>query len=277
MSADRPTLTEREKDALRLLLAGHEAKSIARELDLSVHTVNDRLRNARAKLGVSSSREAARRWAQMDGETPVSGASENSAHTPETPAHKVFGIESADAGGPQALPSTTRRARGHSLVWLSGGMIIMSLVIAVAALSSLGGGTAPAAPPPAPAPTQAPSAIDAATQTAATAAARNWLALIDGGRWEESWQQAGILFRSQITSDRWTRQVQPVREPLGAVVSRELVQTNAADSLPGAPAGDYVVLQFSSDFANMQDAIETVTLARGASGWSVIGYFIRPA
>ena len=53
-------LTEREREVLRLLLAGHTAKSAASELDLSVHTINDHLREARKKLGVSSSREAAR-------------------------------------------------------------------------------------------------------------------------------------------------------------------------------------------------------------------------
>ena len=53
-------LTEKEKQALRLILRGHDAKSIARELDRSVHTVNDRLRAARRKLAVTSSREAAR-------------------------------------------------------------------------------------------------------------------------------------------------------------------------------------------------------------------------
>ena len=43
-------LTDKEKEALRLLLAGHDAKSSARELGISVHTVNDRLRNARRKM-----------------------------------------------------------------------------------------------------------------------------------------------------------------------------------------------------------------------------------
>ena len=53
-------LTEKEKQTLRLLLAGHDAKSMARALGLSVHTINDRLRMTRRKLSVTSSREAAR-------------------------------------------------------------------------------------------------------------------------------------------------------------------------------------------------------------------------
>ena len=53
-------LTEKEKATLRLIVRGHDAKSIARTLDLSVHTINERLREARRKVAVSSSREAAR-------------------------------------------------------------------------------------------------------------------------------------------------------------------------------------------------------------------------
>lgn len=68
MSEPLKSLSEREQDTLRLLLAGHDAKSIARDLGLSVHTVNDRLREARRKLGVSSSREAARLLGQAEGE-----------------------------------------------------------------------------------------------------------------------------------------------------------------------------------------------------------------
>ena len=60
MTGNLEALSEREKETLRLLLQGYEAKSIAKHLGLSVHTVNERLRASRRKLEVSSSREAAR-------------------------------------------------------------------------------------------------------------------------------------------------------------------------------------------------------------------------
>src|SRR3546814_1306544 len=63
-------LTEKEKQTLRLIVRGHDAKSIARNLDLSVHTINERLRDARRKLTVSSSREAARLLFDAEGEPP---------------------------------------------------------------------------------------------------------------------------------------------------------------------------------------------------------------
>ncbi|HWU93280.1 MAG TPA: helix-turn-helix transcriptional regulator, partial [Sphingomicrobium sp.] len=60
MAFDPEVLSDREKAVLRLLAEGHDAKSTARELGLSVHAVNERLRATRRKLGVSSSRAAAR-------------------------------------------------------------------------------------------------------------------------------------------------------------------------------------------------------------------------
>lgn len=63
-------LSPRERQVLALLARCHDAKSIARTLQLSIHTVNEQLRAARHKLGVSSSREAARLLLESEGEGP---------------------------------------------------------------------------------------------------------------------------------------------------------------------------------------------------------------
>lgn len=67
---DVQNLTQRQKEILRLLLNGFDAKSAGRELGISVHTVNEHLREARRHLGVSSSREAARVLRQAEGAPP---------------------------------------------------------------------------------------------------------------------------------------------------------------------------------------------------------------
>ncbi len=47
-------------------------------------------------------------------------------------------------------------------------------------------------------------------------------------------------------------------------------------SLPGAPDGEYVVIQYRSEFENKSNAVETVTPMRDADGeFRVSGYFIR--
>jgi DNA-binding CsgD family transcriptional regulator len=53
-------LTEKELEILRLLAGGHTVKSIATQLDRSEASINERLREARRKTGVGSSRELAR-------------------------------------------------------------------------------------------------------------------------------------------------------------------------------------------------------------------------
>jgi DNA-binding NarL/FixJ family response regulator len=54
----RPDLTEREKEVLALLAAGVDSKSIARHLDITIHTCRSYVRNVLVKLGAHSQLEA---------------------------------------------------------------------------------------------------------------------------------------------------------------------------------------------------------------------------
>ncbi|GAA3901902.1 hypothetical protein GCM10022276_20800 [Sphingomonas limnosediminicola] len=57
---DLSRLSESERGVLRLLAEGHTAKSIAHAIETTPAAVNERLREARRKTGVGSSRELAR-------------------------------------------------------------------------------------------------------------------------------------------------------------------------------------------------------------------------
>jgi DNA-binding CsgD family transcriptional regulator len=249
-------LSEREKETLRLLLAGHDAKSIARRLDLSVHTVNERLRDARRKLGVSSSREAARLLAECEGQHP------------NFLGDNQFGVAESTPVMTATTPSH-RPARASRLAWLSGGMLIMSLLIAAAALVYAVHGTGT------PQAEVVPAAVAGQSDPMAMAPARDWLKLVDGQRWAESWTAAGASFQSHVTSDQWVATIRAVREQVGAPSNRILQTETKTTTIPGAPPGTYDVLQFRTDFAHKPAALETVALAREKGGWKVIGYFIQ--
>lgn len=107
------------------------------------------------------------------------------------------------------------------------------------------------------------------------AAADTWVRLVDAERWDESWAVAGTLFKARMPEQRWASTIAPVREPLGAVSSRALKSLTKSKSLPGAPDGNYELVQFQTSFVNKAAATETVVLAREASGWKVDGYFIK--
>jgi DNA-binding CsgD family transcriptional regulator len=130
-------LTEKEKETLRLLVDGHDAKSMARHLGLSVHTINERLRDARRKMSASSSREAARQLREMERQNP------------QYLADRVLGDAAVvtDMEGLR-IPVETRRI-SRRFGWIAGG-IIMSISLALFAFASLSGTPqAPAAPQPA--------------------------------------------------------------------------------------------------------------------------------
>jgi DNA-binding CsgD family transcriptional regulator len=124
-------LTDKECEALRLLARGHDAKSAAQALGLSVHTVNERLAEARRKVGASSSRAAARRFAE---------------HDPEN-----FGPEFPGVANPPAAKSDPAGKGGvHPSVIRWGVPVMLSAILVVAALIVRGGSPASGTPATAP-------------------------------------------------------------------------------------------------------------------------------
>jgi hypothetical protein len=106
--------------------------------------------------------------------------------------------------------------------------------------------------------------------------AESWLALVDSGKYAESWQQAASMFKAHVTKDQWQSMVGSVRDPLGKNTSRKLKSAKYTTSLPGAPDGQYVVIQYDSSFEHKQSAIETITPMLDKDGqWRVSGYFIK--
>jgi hypothetical protein len=114
-----------------------------------------------------------------------------------------------------------------------------------------------------------------AEQAAGPQAALEWLSLVDGGAYAQSWAAAGTIFKAQISASAWAQTIKAAREPLGAASARALTSEVQTATLPGAPAGRYDVLTFKTNFANKPAAGETVVLAKEPSGWRVDGYFIR--
>ena len=110
----------------------------------------------------------------------------------------------------------------------------------------------------------------------AVAAAEDWLKLVDDGKFAESWKEAAAYFKGMVNQSQWEQSIQSVRVSLGAVISRRLNAKNFATSLPGAPDGEYVVIQFATSFENKTSAVETITPMLDKDGqWRVSGYYIK--
>lgn len=191
------TLNDGELQVLRLLAAGHTVKSIAVTLDRSQASINERLRDARRKSGVGSSRELARLIAAQkiwDEKTDLS--------PDDGPTHD------RDQPSPLEVP----RSRGKTLMLAA--LPIAALALGLSATHLVGDATA-VAPAPASAPADQP---------------------LLAGRWsldvmripvEERPQRVTIEFR-QLADHRWTTRVELVG-PDGRVQRSE--STAAADGI----------------------------------------------
>jgi hypothetical protein len=110
----------------------------------------------------------------------------------------------------------------------------------------------------------------------AVASAERWLGLVDQGKYAESWKEAATLFRNAINQGQWEQSLQGVRKPLGKLITRKIRTKTYRTSLPGAPDGEYVVIEFESSFENKKSAVETVTPMMDKDGkWRVSGYYIK--
>ena len=121
-----------------------------------------------------------------------------------------------------------------------------------------------------------PPSVNSEAEESAVKAAENWLALVDAGKYEVSWNEAAGFFKNAVSKQDWQKQMEAFRQPLGALISRKLKSKQYAKTLPGAPDGEYVVIQFETSFENKKSAVETVTPMMDKDGqWRVGGYFIK--
>jgi hypothetical protein len=106
--------------------------------------------------------------------------------------------------------------------------------------------------------------------------AESWLALVDSGKYADSWQEASSMFKAHVSKEQWQSMVMPVRDPLGKLLSRKLKSATYTKTLPGAPDGEYVVIQYDTSFEHKQSALETITPMLDKDGkWRVSGYYIK--
>ena len=235
-------LTDREKETLRLLLRGHDAKSSARELDLSVHTINERLRAARRKLDVTSSKEAARLLLAAEGERP------------ELLGNKVLG---------DAPPAPDGQLRGtrHKFAWAIGAITMLTLAFALV-LS-----TAPSTAP------DHPLSVDVENVERAAAiqqTARTFLERVDEKDWNGSFAMTSDQFQSVNTVQDWANASRLVYGPLGALQERG----EATVRFVNAPPAGYQEVTFASRYAKRGAVQEIITLVNEDGRWKVAGILV---
>ncbi len=103
-----------------------------------------------------------------------------------------------------------------------------------------------------------------------------WLAVVDSGKYAQSWDDTAQSFKAVVSKEQWQSALDASRAPQGKVLSRTLKSAAYVKNPPNAPEGEYVQIQYDTNFANKQGAVETVVPTLDKDGkWRVSGYFIK--
>jgi len=166
--------------------------------------------------------------------------------------------------------------------------ILVTAVLLVSVAMLANAGAAPAAPAPAaPATSSGAAAADPeATREVPTvrddsevlAASEKWLAMIDTGKLGTAWDVSAKLLQQVVTRDDWIKGSGEARKPYGKLATRMRERFARTHKIPGAPDGDYAIIEFVATFANGTRATEQITWTLEPDGdgvWRVSGYYIR--
>lgn len=107
-------------------------------------------------------------------------------------------------------------------------------------------------------------------------AALAWLILLDAEDYSALWAQCSEKFRDRVNRQAWEKVMQSWRAPFGVAQARKLQAAKLTRTIPAAPLGEYLLLQYQTQFAHAASSMETVTLAKGQDGaWRVSAYYFR--
>ena len=113
-------------------------------------------------------------------------------------------------------------------------------------------------------------------EKAAIVAADQFVELLDNDQYGQTWDLAAETFKKSGTKDEWLLMLNVVRQPLGKVISRTLQLAEYRTRLPGAEPGEYVVVQYETEFENKKEITETITRMLEADGqWRISGYYLE--
>jgi hypothetical protein len=121
-------------------------------------------------------------------------------------------------------------------------------------------------------PSQEAGSPDVAVNRAVVDAAQSWLAKLDEGNYDGSWNDSATVFRiGNGTSANWANAAMEMRGPLGRVVSRKLKDAQPTNLQEGAA----YALVYDTSFEARPSSVEEVTLMLDGGFWKVAGYTVK--
>ena len=110
----------------------------------------------------------------------------------------------------------------------------------------------------------------------AVATAGKWIAQADANQADAMWKASSSVLQKSVTQENWGKYISNLRDKAGSEQERSWVAVSKIDNPQGLPAGQYLNVMYATKFAKAM-TVETVSMAKGLSGWEPIGYVVREA
>ncbi|GLQ91804.1 DUF4019 domain-containing protein [Dyella acidisoli] len=110
----------------------------------------------------------------------------------------------------------------------------------------------------------------------AVATAGKWIAQADANQPDAMWKASSFVLQKSVTQENWGKYISGLRDKAGNEQERSWVAVSKIDNPQGLPAGQYLNVMYATKFAKAM-TLETVSMAKGSSGWEPIGYVVREA
>lgn len=91
-------------------------------------------------------------------------------------------------------------------------------------------------------------------------AANDYVAVLDKGEYARSWELGGEVFRSLVSQEKWVRDLNQMRKPLGTVASRQLIKNEFIKDPYDILTWDFILVEYETAFENAPQAREILFL-----------------
>jgi hypothetical protein len=111
---------------------------------------------------------------------------------------------------------------------------------------------------------------------AASAAAAEFLQLVDTGKVAESWRISASLLKEQVSEEAWVEELRKIRAIAGPLIERTEKEMTFSTEAKGSPEGEYIRIVYDTAFETNRDASEILTVMLDTDKtWRVAGYFVK--
>lgn len=111
-------------------------------------------------------------------------------------------------------------------------------------------------------------------KASSAAAATQWLALVDQGKYDASWNNISLRLQLIFPKDSWVAYLSSVRNSLGKVQSRVIALQSPVENPKGLAPGLYMVILYNTTFSRQETKQELLTLVLEDNNWRVLSYNI---